>query len=653
MATRKRDQLQEWFKKGKYPKQEHFWDWIDSFWHKEEDEIPMHKIGQLPETLNRKYDQSAGEDLERRMEKAEDHLTDHDLQITNIYKDLKDHEERLDECEDTLEDHEKRITIAEETIEEHEKKIELIDTSIKAFSTTGDGNAITSIDHAEDGLTLIATKGNTFVDLASVQTISGVKTFDAQINFKSINASEKIIAGTRIDASSTDSGIVLTPSGTGYFSNNIQTGVGKIGGPDGVTGCFVGANGNIGLTSATNPSIYFYKGGSTTQTMSLMNIGTNILQIEGSVYPNVDNQRILGAPSARWSNGYINNLYTGTKTSASDNNAGLLADSTGYIYASGNFYIGTGKYSIEDGNRGVVINNIGSIHIQHNENPYIDFYRAGSTSNVGRLILYASNQLTTNCSILPADNNTYNLGASSAAWGNLYMENHLWVGKIRSATDTNTGVIVAPTGNIYLRSATNPGIHFYRNNSSSVTSSIIEAYTGTISIPDKLYIGGIQTGSQNDALLVKGNALIEGDLDVTGNIIANGKKLLTENDIPKTDNNNLKPEVRTGTHDYTLSLISILGKLIVYPDENTTTDGYHINLPEDLTDYIGMKGEVWWNTRGTSQKRITATGGMFPYIAEHFFAIDTEKTVTTKKYVGAKITVLSATQVFIEAYTKI
>ena len=66
MATRSRTLLKSWFKRGLYPKAEQFADWIDSFWHKEEDAIPIDAVENLPALLNEKYARTDGEELERK-----------------------------------------------------------------------------------------------------------------------------------------------------------------------------------------------------------------------------------------------------------------------------------------------------------------------------------------------------------------------------------------------------------------------------------------------------------------------------------------------------------------------------------------------------------------------------------------------------------
>ena len=44
MAVTSINQIKNWFKTGLKTAQEHFWHWMDSYWHKE-DEIPISSIG--------------------------------------------------------------------------------------------------------------------------------------------------------------------------------------------------------------------------------------------------------------------------------------------------------------------------------------------------------------------------------------------------------------------------------------------------------------------------------------------------------------------------------------------------------------------------------------------------------------------------------
>lgn len=62
MAIRSIAQLKAWFKRGQYPTEGQFADWIDSFIHKE-DKVPISSVEDLTDQLNGKYDAAAGEHL--------------------------------------------------------------------------------------------------------------------------------------------------------------------------------------------------------------------------------------------------------------------------------------------------------------------------------------------------------------------------------------------------------------------------------------------------------------------------------------------------------------------------------------------------------------------------------------------------------------
>ncbi len=60
MPIRSIAQLKAWFRRGKYPTEEQFADWLDSYVHKEESKISIAQVEGLPEQLNGKYAATAG-----------------------------------------------------------------------------------------------------------------------------------------------------------------------------------------------------------------------------------------------------------------------------------------------------------------------------------------------------------------------------------------------------------------------------------------------------------------------------------------------------------------------------------------------------------------------------------------------------------------
>ncbi len=136
MPTKSTVQLKEWFRKGCYPKEEHFADLIDSYFHKEEDIIPIHHVKDLPDRLNDKYPKSDGQELESKVATLRDDFDSYreqtDVQIDNIIDNLEEIEEvderqqseidtlqtRLDDARADIDDEIARAQAAEAQINE-------------------------------------------------------------------------------------------------------------------------------------------------------------------------------------------------------------------------------------------------------------------------------------------------------------------------------------------------------------------------------------------------------------------------------------------------------------------------------------------------------------------------------------------------------
>lgn len=99
MAIRSIAQLKAWFKRGKYPTEAQFADWIDSFFHKEEDKVPISSVEGLPEQLNGKYDAAAGEQLEGNFRKLKADYEAHEQSSREQFNNIADNIEEL-EAED-------------------------------------------------------------------------------------------------------------------------------------------------------------------------------------------------------------------------------------------------------------------------------------------------------------------------------------------------------------------------------------------------------------------------------------------------------------------------------------------------------------------------------------------------------------------------
>lgn len=105
MAIRLRSTLKEWFKRGKYPLEEQFADWIDSFLHKTEDKLPLASVEDLPEQLNAKYDHASGVALEQKHQTLRTDFDQHAAasaeefnRISDDIDELQAEDERLDGC---------------------------------------------------------------------------------------------------------------------------------------------------------------------------------------------------------------------------------------------------------------------------------------------------------------------------------------------------------------------------------------------------------------------------------------------------------------------------------------------------------------------------------------------------------------------------
>lgn len=101
MAIRTIAQLKAWFRRGKYPTEEQFADWLDSYVHKEESSIPVIQVEGLAEQLNSKYVASEGHELERQHRELkgdyETHRMTSDERFDNIsgcIEDLETEDER-------------------------------------------------------------------------------------------------------------------------------------------------------------------------------------------------------------------------------------------------------------------------------------------------------------------------------------------------------------------------------------------------------------------------------------------------------------------------------------------------------------------------------------------------------------------------------
>lgn len=102
MAVRTIAQLKAWFRKGLYPTESQFADWLDSYRHKQES-VEMSEVSGLPSALNKKYDKSEAETLSRTvngykdtMERIEQAQEDQSREMENLRNTLTDRSYTLD-----------------------------------------------------------------------------------------------------------------------------------------------------------------------------------------------------------------------------------------------------------------------------------------------------------------------------------------------------------------------------------------------------------------------------------------------------------------------------------------------------------------------------------------------------------------------------
>lgn len=148
MPIRSIAQLKAWFRRGKYPTEEQFGDWMDSYVHKEESTIPISQVEELADRLNGKYDASAGEELKRQHELLRTDFDTHkelsDEQFSNIA-------ENIEELEAEDERQQGEIDSLEAEVENIHKKDAEQDAEIAALHKT-DAAQQTEIDTANTNL---------------------------------------------------------------------------------------------------------------------------------------------------------------------------------------------------------------------------------------------------------------------------------------------------------------------------------------------------------------------------------------------------------------------------------------------------------------------------------------------------------------------
>lgn len=88
MPTKNLAQLKSWFRKGMYPTEANFIDFMDSFFHKTDDIIPISAVGTLAERLNRKLDTADADVIREDIMALTDIVNNVNRRINDVYTDL-------------------------------------------------------------------------------------------------------------------------------------------------------------------------------------------------------------------------------------------------------------------------------------------------------------------------------------------------------------------------------------------------------------------------------------------------------------------------------------------------------------------------------------------------------------------------------------
>ena len=102
MSIRSITQLKKWFRRGMYPTESQFADWMESYWHKEEDRIPMSTVDGLPEAINAKYDATAGKEIEREQERLKADFAAHKIENENAFNGIYEDIEELEATDEAI-----------------------------------------------------------------------------------------------------------------------------------------------------------------------------------------------------------------------------------------------------------------------------------------------------------------------------------------------------------------------------------------------------------------------------------------------------------------------------------------------------------------------------------------------------------------------
>ena len=151
MPTKSTVQLKEWFRKGCYPKEEHFADLLDSYFHKEEDIIPIHHVKDLPDRLNDKYPKSDGQELESKVATLRDDFDSYreqtDVQIDNIIDNLEEIEEVDERQQSEIDTLQTRLDDARADIDDEIARAQAAEAELESRFQDAIGNIDSVLDH--------------------------------------------------------------------------------------------------------------------------------------------------------------------------------------------------------------------------------------------------------------------------------------------------------------------------------------------------------------------------------------------------------------------------------------------------------------------------------------------------------------------------
>ncbi|MCD8041530.1 MAG: hypothetical protein LUH10_00545 [Tannerellaceae bacterium] len=382
------------------------------------------------------------------------------------------------------------------------------------------------------------TLGKTFVDIATNQTITGTKTFSSTLIAQAIDSNTRIAVGAKKDIN------------------------------DGLVGTIVASTGNIYLTTKANldPYIYFFRHESKSETASISG-RINGICTSGSFMTHSKTAHNDGKAGVMLRAGIVDIISEGGNASIYFYNNGSttvnnilsggtnLNSSTSFrsavnLYAGGAVYSGN-KVASNDTTPGAILGSTGMVHIASETNPCINFYNNLSSSISNTLSSTSEGIITSGI---------FRSGSHTYTGGNIYTN-----GK-QLASDGLSGTICSD-GAVYICSASNPTIQFYRASSTTPSGSITLTNIGyrfsshllsTINGGNNIGASNAQwfNGYLSNALLI-GAGKSETNDGIAGLLASyNGNLYLTSNTNP-------------AIYTYSANATSATGSLVMSPTDIT------------------------------------------------------------------------------------